>query len=334
MDETKETTTRRPWTTIAIGAIVAAVSVYWLVAREATTAREASAPKAEFLVWTAGETGGPTTHHIRGTASGYELVATIPGLHWTDGKTLWSATTEERKVRQCDCPAWMELGENWFDQPCPSHNEDGKEQVLHLRGRGGASYDLGAPAQRGEVDDDGIVSDVDHSIRPTATIGHHLLYVDAAYMYACGAAHGNFGSRLLVFDTTTGKHVEWSEWGDVKLKADDLKLKAFGELGEDIFSESPDKLVLTGLFPRWDSAGALHVDYQLTADACYACSDDWASYSRSARVESDAVPDAWAAARITPAAVAAFAREHGPIGGWSPVVGDLNGLESAAAPTP
>lgn len=130
-------------------------------------------------------------------------------------------------------------------------------------------------------------SDWNEVVRLEASAGPYLFVRRSAWAYHCGA-HGSSSHRFVVLDARTGG----SATIDVD-PGDDDRQRAWTELeSQDVFATGPGELTPTLYRPVFGADGVA-MEYQWTAETCYACSDGrWDSYTVSARVRSRNVPDA------------------------------------------
>jgi hypothetical protein len=143
----------------------------------------------------------------------------------------------------------------------------------------------------------------------------------------CGAAHGNAGSELVVVDLR-GPTLQPGLVAEEQRRA---WIVAHGDQARGLLRQDPDRLLdnaenleLTAFFPRWGSDGRFELGLQMTAGACYACSDGiWGSYSVSAQVPAASLPaDLQVHATLPPlvhAARAGLGIPEGATWGWSPI---------------
>jgi hypothetical protein len=260
--------------------------------------------------WTVDEAGG-----VLESEDGVRIAA--GGLTWA-----WKETV--RPVKTHACPTFDDAGNEMpgTEQPSPGR---GVRVTLEGVGAGeGASQTVITPVK------DSHASELEQSVELMSTVGPYLFVRTQVYAYACGA-HGGVGDQFVVWDADQ-RRVVWSSSDSVKAPsqqdwtADAPRAKAVAALAaqEDVkmFADESGHITpsLTEIVPSFGPGARLDVRYQLTAFACYACSDGaWSSYSRSTRVDAPRTPDPLRPWGVPAAGVHAFALAHPQltVGGWS-----------------
>jgi len=165
------------------------------------------------------------------------------------------------------------------------------------------------------------VDDVQHHVALMGTIGPYLFIQEDAFVYACGA-HGNTMVSAMIWDAESGKTINiWGELPDRDKLAEAAKRKLDEtdeiERGQDEESSIPEP---AQFLPTYGERGALHLEAQFARFACYACSDGlWSSYTQSAMVPTEWMPERMKAWVTPPVVVKDFMESHREwqLGGWS-----------------
>ncbi len=165
------------------------------------------------------------------------------------------------------------------------------------------------------------VDDLQHHVRLLGSIGPYLFVHEESWMNICGP-HGNEMASAMVWDADLGKSVDlWAEIPD-KDKLVNLARQKLDE-GEETAPADPDdatKPEPAQLIPVYTERGALRIDAQFARWACYSCSDhEWSSYTRSAVVPTDWIPEKMKPWVTPPVVVKQFLEAHREwrLGGWS-----------------
>ncbi len=267
-----------------------------------------------WAVWTRDARGRAVTYFLdeRGEERSRE-----PGivLRTRAGELLWR---EERvAVPTVPCVGFPELppGEGW-------------ETRGLLVPRAGASIEVDPPRPQTTEDEDGwLPNELASTLELRGSAGSLLFLHRSTYAYACGV-HGNTAGDTFTWDLEARARVDLRR----ELARDDLERAAREAVKREVEEDEVrpvfgDALRLTGLVPRYDARG-LRLEYQLTADTCYACTKgDAGSYTTSELVGSQLLPASLAPHALLPEAVARFARSHPEL-----TLGGYGGDEREAPP--
>jgi len=259
-------------------------------------------PEDAYLVWAQ----VPDGYQTQWRSAAGEVLSTHPGLTVAWDNQLWSLSSSVVSRPVLDCGCLMAL-DGAFDaeKPAASCVSEGtaSRQVLTS---GSRSIELvsGAPS-------DPWVSDQEQHLTPHGGAGPYLVFSVAESGYPCGAAHGYHHVGLEVIDLRAAGSVGLDALvSEASLRSSDPALfsaarealRADG--GSDTMIEPEAPLTLTAVWLQWGAAG-LRADAQLTADACYACSDGgWSGYTRSHRFALPTLPAPLGAHAALPAALA------------------------------
>jgi hypothetical protein len=171
------------------------------------------------------------------------------------------------------------------------------------------------------TEDGGGIEDLQHGVDLVGTIGPYLFIQESSYTYACGA-HGNTTVAATVWDAEQGKIVNLLAELPAKEKLATQAQRKLDEEDVDTggIKEEEGKPEPAQLLPVYGERGALRIDAQFARWACYACSDGmWSSYTRSAVVPTEWVPERLKAWVMPPVVVKEFLETHRDwhLGGWS-----------------
>ena len=264
--------------------------------------------RGEILLWaTKGEGEARQTRTFRLAAEGSLTV-----LHEHDGILIatshgelkWQAQEIEVKLAGCD----MEGG--------PGMPTKGSATTANLvNSTGNIVYKVvESDGEGGELDD------LQHHVELLGTIGPYLFIHEVSYMNGCGP-HGNTMASAMIWDADSGKTIDlWSELPAKDKLAETARRKLIEEEPEPGQEEESNKPEPAQFVPAYGERGALRLDAQFTQSACYACSDgQWSSYTRSAIVPTDWIPERMRAWVTPPVVVKDFLEAHRDwhLGGWS-----------------
>lgn len=264
--------------------------------------------RGEILVWVRNDSGQTRTFRLEAEGA-LNVLGKHDGiiLSTARGELTWQAREKEVDLEGCE----------HFDGT-PAVPTKGTITLANLVGPNGDVVQKvvdSAGAEGGEIDD------LQHHVNLLGTIGPYLFIHEESYVYACGA-HGNTIASALVWDADQGKAINLvAELPD----KDKLVERAKGKLDEDdgdtgANKEESDGPSLAQFVPVYGERGALRVDAQFAEWACYACSDGmWGSYTRSAVVPTEWVPERMRAWVMPPVVVKEFLETHREwrLGGWS-----------------
>jgi len=266
----------------------------------------------EVVVW-GQEGGGPSvTYRLAADGSG-RVTGEERGvvILTSRGELSWVEETREVKLAGCGD---VEEEEEEAERPPPT--------VFPFTGRLSAAYLLSRDGQgRQEVVDTSsyegdTVQDLQHDVELLGSVGPYLFVHESTFIDACGL-HGHTTASFLVWDAEAGKQVDLL----TKLpRTKELALHAAKKLDEEEPEPEANAPDPVQVLPVYSARGGLRLDAQFARAACYACSDGlWTSYSRSAIVPSEWVPEVLAPWAMPPVSVVKFLQEHPRfvIRGWS-----------------
>jgi hypothetical protein len=286
------------------------------IAPSASTSTESHA-----LVWTQDGDGHRSTWTVDETG---RVLQRVDGVRVAAGGSTWAWTETVGPVATQACPTYDDAGNEVPGTVQPPAGRGVRVALEPVDVEGAASQTLLEPAK------DSGAQELEQSVELMATVGHYLFVRTAVYVYACGA-HGGVSDDFLVWDATR-RAVVWSSSDDVTAPsqqdwtaeaprdeavaalAADEEVKMFADENGHVDSS------LTEIVPFFGPDARLDVRYQLTAFACYACSDgSWSSYSRSTRFDARRTPAPLRTWVVPAAGVHAFALAHPELtlGGWS-----------------
>ncbi len=268
-------------------------------------ARQAASTQPLQLVWEASSVPGEdgeqlnvalVTRVLREQGGKLEVVGELPGALVVADEQVWAITTTATPRPHYRCPDCSAP-----DVAPECYDTLGEQVEVSRPGLQLATLDKAKLTTLNLFDEpspEDNAGDYDEALWPMAQVGPYLFVHGSLYRYACGAAHGNSGQDFAVIDVRTGQPVQLlSEAERAKLYAVQAPQAAKLLAQSDALDEedrAPEKLELTMLAPRV-SGQAVSMTYQFTMPSCYACSDGaWSSYTVSASVEADAVPEALA----------------------------------------
>ena len=276
-------------------------------------------PREVELVWTVGKGGERETWTVDAVDG---VLSHAEGVRLAAGGRVWVWRESAREVPTTACPEFDAAGHELPPGPPPP---PGKGLRVALEREDGApeTQEVVSP-----VEADG-ARDVEQSAELVGTVGPYVFVRASTYAYACGA-HGNVGYDFIVWDARSGSAAWASEapaptafaadWGTVVPREEAVRVLAADSDVADLLQGDPAEMQLTEVLPSYDDDVQLAVRFQITAPACYACSDGaWSSYTKSTQMSARAIPAALRAWSTPPPAVSLFARTHPDlaIGGWS-----------------
>lgn len=275
------------------------------------------------LVWSAVKDGAPTTAWIRATPKGYEVLSTREALVLCVGESLWVTHVRTTNTPLCDCEKWQDA--NFLEGPCPPASETGSIETLITErfpdgGQATVSSRIPDPDEDA-MNDWGALED---HVRVDSTVGPFLFVVRSSSNFPCGALHGTWGSSFQVWNLETSREADLLTPAERAVLNATARPMAFSMMEKErLLTDSAADLSMSAIFARYDPKAGLIVQYQFTAPACYACSDEWGSYSVSASVPADKLPEALRPYAEWPAFVQAYAktRKDRSVRGWSLVGG-------------
>ncbi len=222
------------------------------------------------------------------------------------GEMKWKATEKEINLAGC--------GHGDGTAPVPSKGTITIASLVPVNGEGSQSI---VDPTGAEGDD---IEDLQHAAGLVGSIGPYLFIHESSYIYACGA-HGGTTMAAMVWDAEQGKAVnvlaELPGKDALATKAKKILDEAGDGLGDADDEAKPEPVIL---LPVYGDRGALRLDVQFAGWACYACSDgQWSSYTRSAAVPTEWIPERMRAWVMPPVVVKEFAEKNPEwrVRGWS-----------------
>jgi hypothetical protein len=284
-----------------------------------------SSPDAQggpaYLVWSA-DSATAGTVWIDGAG---KVVARRPGIFVAGSGGVWEWREGKKRVSGLDCEC-LRNTEFVSGARCQTQDSAGTAELAELLS-GRRVTVLEAKSDSGEA------VPVQHAT-PLAGAGPYLFVESSIAGSACGA-HGWMGVDVEVRDLSRGGAVAEivdsvgaerviARVGDEARGA--LQREYHGALGGGAIEPGDtlqtDAMKLSAVRAAWTPAGTLDVRFQLTTDACYACSDAIAgSYTRSVILPADSVPPPLRPFVRAPDVVRAYWRSAPPAehAGWSQV---------------
>lgn len=239
------------------------------------------------LVWGVDVDGGTYSWWLEPDELGGWDVVEAEGIYVADGDGLWMWTTEEEPL-----PLGMDC--DLFDSgDQPPYDDTGRTgtgvraELVRIGGEGEQS--VVEPLR----DQAFASADWGESVALEGSIGPLLFVHRSGWGYSCGA-HGGEMHEFLVYDASTGAPTSLYDADAAVALADRLRPEAWAALSDQMpFADGPQELSVTVHRPVFGADGALGLEHQLTASTCYACGDGaWDSYTTSAQVRDDVLPEA------------------------------------------
>jgi len=254
--------------------------------------RAPGAGEAAHLVWARTKNGEPFTFRIDEAGTTVERASGIR-IATARAEYAWATAAIEIPTTACDDGAGNVVQE-------PQGGRATRARLVPVAGIGREQVVVDA-----KVDADG-ANELGHEATVVASLGPLLFVEEHTYAYACGA-HGFSSKTFTVWDAEEGAAVD--ALADLPGAAALLASAkdALGDEGDGFTDPTPP--AFTEIFPVL-AEGKVAFEAQVTASACYACSDGrWESYTRSVRLPA-APPPVLARHAIVPDAVVAFARRN------------------------
>lgn len=249
-----------------------------------------------FLVWTERE-DGPVTRLVSVGAGAPATIAETRGAIFTFEDRAYRFDTRATPVKLYGCdggggsPPALTEGAEWHT-PVIEDLADGSVRTFDAADASGTEG----------------VNQLEQTARLRATLGPYVFVTDSQWVYACGA-HGSSSSASVVWDLRTGTTTRFvddtaypSEKEEARKALDDP------DRGWDDPLPASDVTLVEALPFVEPAHTGLHLRF--VAPACYACSDDWASYSRSTIVDVPLRPELANWAKPLPW-LAGYLAEHG-----------------------
>ncbi|MBI2839302.1 MAG: hypothetical protein HYX75_13380 [Acidobacteria bacterium] len=281
------------------------------------------------LVWSAVNDGIPTTAWIRATPKGYEVLSTREALVLSVGGNLSVVHVRTAKAPLCDCDKWQEAG--FLEGPCPPAGETGSIQTLVAESLPAGKPATVSPRTPGPDENEATAwQSLEDQVTVQSSVGPYLFVVRSSSSSECGAIDRTWRSSFQVWTLETSRNVDIltpAERGALNAAARPV---AFSRMEKErLLTDSAADLSMSAILTRYDPKAGLIVQYQFTAPACYACSDEWGSYSVSALVTAEKLPDSLRPYAEWPAFVQAYAksRKDHTARGWTIVGGTPEEIE-------
>jgi hypothetical protein len=268
--------------------------------------------RGEILLWVTkndpkGDTGQTRTYRLAAEGS-LTVLGEQEGiiLATTHGELTWKAEEKEVVLKGC---------EHYDGSPAvPSAGTITTANLVNSKG------DLLQKIVDSNDAEGAGAEELQHHVTLLGSIGPYLFINETSYVFACGA-HGNEMASAMVWDAEAGKAIDlWAELPNKDKLVDAAKRKLDeaeddAPQGEEAAKPEPAQMV-----PVYGDRGALRLDAQFARWACYACGDhEWSSYTRSAVVPTEWIPERMRAWVTPPVVVKEFLEAHREwhLGGWS-----------------
>lgn len=225
----------------------------------------------------------------------------------SQGEWKWQAQEKEVKLSGCE-----------HEDGSPAEAKTGTVMTVNLVNATGGAVQKIVESSDGEGSE---IDDLQHHVTLLATIGPYLFIHESSYMYACGA-HGNEAASAMVWDAEAGKTIDlWKDLpGKDKLADVAQQMLAKDEETDLVLQDETAKPEPAQFVPVYGEHGSLRLDAQFARWACYMCSDhEWSSYTRSAVVPTNWLPERMRSWAMPPVVVREFLDAHRDwrLGGWS-----------------
>jgi hypothetical protein len=261
-----------------------------------------------FAIWTRDASDAATTYFVDDNG---RVVASEPGIvlrSHAAGDLRWELERVRVPTAPCEYPD-RPAGEGWSELP-------------RLRPTLGAPIPVGGRDRPMRHAGETPPNEHHGTVKLVSSVGSLLFLSSSIYDDYCGV-HGNASGHRQVWDLERRAFVDL-EAEVARFDLERAMREAAPLLRDDQEGEEPDpvpgraELQLTGIVAGFDQDG-LRLRYQITTDACYACSrGDAGSYTISELVDAQLVPSTLAAHALLPSPVARFMRQHPEltVGGW------------------
>lgn len=268
-----------------------------------------SSDQGELLLWVRKVEGGQTRTYRLAAEGSLQILGQQDGivLATSQGELAWQAKEHEIDLSGCE-----------HADGSPPEGRKGSVMTAHLLNKGGQIaqkiVDLNLAAEND-------VDDLQHHVNLVGSIGPYLFIHETSYVYACGA-HGNEMDAAMVWDSESGKPIDlWAQLPNKDKLAEEAKRKLdSAEDAEPAADEDSAKPEPAQFIPVYGDRGALRLDAQFARWACYACGDhEWSSYTRSAVVSTNWMPEKMRNWVTPPVVVKEFLEAHQDwrLGGWT-----------------
>jgi len=268
-----------------------------------------SSEQGEILLWVRKVEGGQTRTYRLAAEGSLRILGQQEGivLATSQGELAWQPKDHEIDLSGCE-----------HVDGSPPEPKKGSVMTAHLLNEGGQVVQkVVEPNLLAEND----VDDLQHHVNLVASIGPYLFIHESSYVYACGA-HGNEIDAAMIWDAESGKTIDlWSQLPDKDKLA--TEAKRILDVEEDTVPTGDEQSAHpepAQFIPVYGDRGALRLDAQFARWACYACSDqEWSSYTRSAVVPTNWMPEKMRAWVTPPVVVKEFLEAHQDwrLGGWT-----------------
>lgn len=265
----------------------------------------------EILVWATGGENGPYRTFRLAADGALRILGESEGatIVTTHGELTWKTEEKQIKLNGCEhadgTPQTPSTGTAMNGTLVQSNGETAQKVVDFNDGGFGSEADI---------------DELGHFVRLTGSVGPYLFIREGAYAFSCGV-HGNSTASSMVWDADAGKPIDFlPELADAEKLVATAKQK-LDEIDKD--EGGPDDTnepAFARFIPVYNEHGALRIDVQFARWACYACSDgEWSSYTRSATIPTNWLPERMKTWAMPPVVVKEFAKTHPDwqIGGWS-----------------
>jgi hypothetical protein len=265
--------------------------------------------RGEILVWVTKDEGRQTRTYRLAAEGSLSVLGEHEGIlvATTHGELTWKVQEKEIDLNGCEHP-----------DGTPAVPTKGSIMMANLVN---ASGDVVQKVVDSSGTAGGTIEELQHQVTLLGTIGPYLFIYESSYMYACGA-HGNEMASAMVWDAESGKTVDlWKELPGKDKLVDAAKRKL--DTAEDAETDQGDESSRpepAQFLPVYGDRGALRLDAQFARWACYTCSDRaWSSYTRSAVVSTEWMPERMRTWVTPPVVVKEFLEAHREwrLGGWS-----------------
>ncbi|HET7460899.1 MAG TPA: hypothetical protein VFJ82_06615 [Longimicrobium sp.] len=209
------------------------------------------------------------------------VVAERRGVYIAAGAHLWEWVNGRKRVKGLDCTCY-----NRTDDPAGCMTTE-PVRTAYLRDLTGGSPRVWVM----EAEDSDDMAPPPQSADPMAGAGPYLFVRGVGEFDGCGA-HDLPGSWRMVMDLSRGDTIAVADTAGVFRRNGEKAVAAFAQIAEfgDDEADSPGPGTLDGLEFQWTRVGRLQSGYRFYVGACFACSDEYMSYGRTALVADSVMP--------------------------------------------
>lgn len=265
--------------------------------------------QGEILAWLRSADGGQTRTYRLAAEGSLRILGQHDGivLATSQGELSWIATEHEVNLSGCD------MGDG-----APRESSKGSMMSANLVNKAGQTVQkVVDPNLTSDLD----VNDLQHHVTLLGSIGPYLFIREGSYAFACGA-HGNEVAAAMIWDAESGKTIDlWPQLPNKEQLVAEAKRKIDeAEDEERTLDDDSAKPEPAQFIPMYGDRGALRLDAQFARWACYVCSDhEWSSYTRSAIVPTNWMPEKMRTWVTPPVAVKELLESHKDwrLGGWT-----------------